>query len=103
MLMKHALMFCREHYPLQPIALGAQLAPTLWSAAADLETASARPAYWAGAVGFLNAHSDPNFRVEAVDSSGHWDAYYLPTAGIPIVRGWFRTRLSSRSSIMPGL
>ena len=25
MLMKQALIFCREHYPLQPIALGAQL------------------------------------------------------------------------------
>ena len=28
--------------------------------------------------------------VEAVDTSGHWPAAYLPAAGIPIVRGWFR-------------
>src|SRR4029079_13725229 len=32
----------------------------------------------------------PAYRVEAVDTAGHWDAVYLARAGIPIVRGWFR-------------
>src|SRR5262249_5443216 len=31
-----------------------------------------------------------DYRVEAVDTVGHWPAEYLPSAGIPIVRGWFR-------------
>src|SRR6202007_3081050 len=32
----------------------------------------------------------PSFRVEAVDTADHWAAEYLPDAGIPIVRGWYR-------------
>jgi hypothetical protein len=28
--------------------------------------------------------------VEAVDTTGHWPAVYLPRAGIPLARGWFR-------------
>jgi hypothetical protein len=28
--------------------------------------------------------------VEAVDTAEHWPAAYLPDAGIPIVRGWYR-------------
>jgi hypothetical protein len=28
--------------------------------------------------------------VEAVDTEHHWAAAYLPDAGIPLVRGWFR-------------
>ena len=46
--------------------------------------------YWAPAVQFLRGHVAPGYRVEAVDTSGHWEAVYLPQAGIPIVRGWFR-------------
>ncbi len=71
-------------------ALAAQLAPTLITASRNLETPSAQPGFWAGGIQFLRAHSDPDFRVEAVDSTEHWAAYYLPRAGIPIVRGWFR-------------
>jgi hypothetical protein len=67
-----------------------QLAPNLVSASLALDVPSAEAGYWNGAIRFLRAHENPNFRVEAVDSAGHWDAYYLPAAGIPIVRGWFR-------------
>jgi hypothetical protein len=51
---------------------------------------SARAAYWSPAVRYLKAHLDPSYRVEAVDTVGHWEAVYLARAGIPIVRGWFR-------------
>jgi hypothetical protein len=46
--------------------------------------------YWAPAIGYLRAHLSPSYRVEAVDTAEHWAAAYLPDAGIPIVRGWFR-------------
>jgi hypothetical protein len=46
--------------------------------------------YWAPAIGFLHAHLSPSYRVEAVDTAEHWAAAYLPEAGIPIVRGWYR-------------
>jgi hypothetical protein len=46
--------------------------------------------YWAPTIAFLHEHLTPDYRVEAVDTAGHWPAEYLPSAGIPIVRGWFR-------------
>jgi hypothetical protein len=50
----------------------------------------ANPAYWQPAIGFLHAHLSPSYRVEVVDTVEHWPAAYLPDAGIPIVRGWYR-------------
>lgn len=46
--------------------------------------------YWQPATGYLHAHLGPSYRVEVVDTVGHWAAAYLPEAGIPIARGWFR-------------
>lgn len=45
---------------------------------------------WRQPVAYLHAHLRPGFRVEGVDTTGHWPAYYLAEAGIPLVRGWFR-------------
>lgn len=47
-------------------------------------------AYWQPAVSFLQHRLTPSYRVEAVDTVGHWAAVYLPDAGIPLARGWFR-------------
>jgi hypothetical protein len=47
-------------------------------------------AYWQPAIKYLRSHLSPSFRVEAVDTTEHWPAAYLPDAGIPIVRGWYR-------------
>ncbi|MHB8059636.1 MAG: hypothetical protein ACYDHO_02230 [Gaiellaceae bacterium] len=46
--------------------------------------------YWAPAIDFLHGRLAPSYRVESVDTVNHWAALYLPQAGIPIVRGWFR-------------
>ena len=51
---------------------------------------AARLSYWQPAIGFLKAHLPVSYRVEAVDTAGHWPAVYLPRAGIPLARGWFR-------------
>jgi hypothetical protein len=51
-------------------------------------TASA--AYWTPAIRYLDSHLGPSYRVEVVDTTGHWAAVYLPRQGIPLVRGWFR-------------
>lgn len=53
------------------------------------DPASAR-SYWQPAIRYLRAHLSPSYRVEAVDTAEHWPAAYLPEAGIPIVRGWYR-------------
>jgi hypothetical protein len=46
--------------------------------------------YWAPAIDFLHGKLTPSYRVESVDTVNHWAAVYLPQAGIPIARGWFR-------------
>jgi hypothetical protein len=51
---------------------------------------TAHATYWQPAVDYLNEHLAPSYRVEVVDTSGHWAAVYLPGAGIPLTRGWFR-------------
>ncbi|MGN6796538.1 MAG: hypothetical protein ACTHKS_00150 [Gaiellaceae bacterium] len=60
---------------------------TLARASTDPESSRA---YWKPAVSYLRAHLSPSYRVEVVDTAEHWPAAYLPDAGIPIVRGWYR-------------
>jgi hypothetical protein len=51
---------------------------------------STTSAFWAPAEAFLRAHDNGQFRVEVVATWGHWEADYLPRAGFPLARGWFR-------------
>jgi hypothetical protein len=51
---------------------------------------SSRAAAWTKAVAYLHRHLRPGYRVEGVDTSQHWPAWYLGGEGIPIARGWFR-------------
>ena len=51
---------------------------------------TAHATFWRPAIRFLRTHGVAGYRVEVVDTSGHWGAVYLPEAGIPVVRGWFR-------------
>src|SRR5205085_12293352 len=72
------------------LALGWNLTPIAYSLGRGAEDPSSARSYWTPSIRFLRARDDPSYRVEAVDTSGHWDAAYLAEAGIPIVRGWFR-------------
>ena len=63
------------------------LAANFAHAAAD---PTAQRAYWQPAIAYLHDHLRPSYRVEAVDTAGHWPAVYLPEAGIPLARGWYR-------------
>ena len=51
---------------------------------------TAAPTAWPAAIGWLHARLGADYRVEAVDTRGHWPAVYLADAGIPLARGWFR-------------
>jgi hypothetical protein len=51
---------------------------------------AAKQSYWAPAISYLEAHRSPSYRVEAVDTAGHWPAVYLAEAQIPLARGGFR-------------
>ena len=76
------------------ISLALAIAWNVTPLAASYAKGSADPAsaaaYWAPAVRFLQQNLTPSYRVEVVDTTGHWGAVYLPKAGIPLARGWFR-------------
>ncbi|HEY3962779.1 MAG TPA: hypothetical protein VGL84_09650 [Gaiellaceae bacterium] len=60
------------------------------SFASSSASAESARSYWQPAIAFLHHNLTPSYRVEAVDTLDHWPAAYLPEAGIPIVRGWYR-------------
>ena len=74
------------------VALAAWLnvPPLASSFVAGVSTSASDASYWQPAVAFLRAHQSPSYRVEAVDTVGHWPALHLARAGIPLARGWFR-------------
>jgi hypothetical protein len=66
---------------------GTPIFSNLARASSDPEAARA---YWRPAIRYLKANLSPSYRVEVVDTAEHWAGAYLPDAGIPIVRGWYR-------------
>jgi hypothetical protein len=82
--------------PLVPalIVLGLAISWNVTPLAASYVHAEDDPAanktYWQPAISFLQGHLTPSYRVEAVDTAGHWPALYLARADIPLARGWFR-------------
>ena len=84
------------------LAVAWNLTPLAGSYVKTSRDAAADPAYWAPAIAFLQDNLSPSYRVEAVDTVGHWPAAYLPAAGIPIARGWFRQDDFPRNDILYG-
>jgi hypothetical protein len=72
------------------LATSWNLTPLAFSFVKTSEDPAASVAYWQPAVHYLRSHLSLSYRVEAVDTAGHWDAVYLPQAGVPLARGWFR-------------
>ncbi len=46
--------------------------------------------FWAPALEFVRAGSGQDYRVEVVPTGDHWEAYWVPEAGLPLARGWYR-------------
>jgi hypothetical protein len=81
----------------RPLAVAAMVLVVAWNAtplARNFVRGGADPtsaaAYWQPAIDFLSENLTPAYRVEAVDTAGHWAAVHLPRAGIPLARGWYR-------------
>jgi hypothetical protein len=72
------------------LACSWNLSPLIWGLVRSTSDPSSSAKYWQPAVNYLHGVMTPGYRVEAVDTTGHWEAVYLTRAGIPIVRGWFR-------------
>jgi len=76
--------------PLVALCVSYNLSPLTWNFVKGADERANHRSYWAPALAFLRAHRDPNFRVNALDTVGHWEAVYVPEAGFPITRGWYR-------------
>jgi hypothetical protein len=72
------------------LALSWNATPLAFSFVHTSSDPSSSASYWQPAIRYLHRNLSPDYRVEAVDTAGHWDAVYLARARIPIVRGWFR-------------
>jgi hypothetical protein len=66
------------------------LSPLAATVVRDRSDPTSDAAFWQPVIRFLHEHSSPSYRVEVVDTKGHWGAVYLPKAGVPLARGWFR-------------
>jgi hypothetical protein len=71
-------------------ALVYNIAPYAGAALDRTDVRAADRSFWAPAVDFLSDRSTPSYRVEVVPTFDHWEAYWLPRAGIPLARGWYR-------------
>jgi hypothetical protein len=72
------------------LAASWNVTPLAFSFVNTSEDPASSQSYWRPAIEYLHRHLGTSYRVEAVDTVGHWDAVYLPRAGIPLARGWFR-------------
>jgi hypothetical protein len=89
------------------LALGAvagALAYTAVPYAGRLMDASRAQSYraelWAPAIDYLRRASATSGRVEVVPTAAHWEAYYLPRAGIPLARGWYRQLDTAKNGLL---
>src|SRR5579862_4212793 len=90
------ILSLRKWKPLLPglvvlgLALSWNLTPLAHSFVNGQADVTSKASTWTGAIAYLKTHSDPDLRVEAVDTTGHWPAVYLADADIALARGWFR-------------
>jgi hypothetical protein len=76
--------------PLLAVAMALQVGPWVRDAYSAWNNPAADAAYWEPALEFLRGHQGAEYRVEAVATWGHWDAYYLARRRVPLARGWYR-------------
>jgi hypothetical protein len=55
-----------------------------------LDNQTQQASFWQPAIGFLRTHEQPGYRVEVVPTAEHWEANWIPRAGFPLARGWYR-------------
>jgi hypothetical protein len=66
----------------------------------SLDSRAAEVSFWQPAVDYLRANNTPDNLVEVVATENHWEAYWLPRAGIPLVRGWYRQTDIQRNPLL---
>ena len=71
-------------------ALAYTLVPYVGAAVHRTDTRSAEASFWNPALTLLGARWSADYRVEVVPTGDHWEAYWVPRAGFPLARGWYR-------------
>jgi hypothetical protein len=72
------------------LAIAWNVTPTVFNIVHGQSDPASSRAYWTPAISYLRTHLTPSYRVEVVDTTGHWAAAYLAEAQIPIARGGYR-------------
>ncbi len=76
------------------VALAAAFAynvvPYLLLIPSRLDNQTQQASFWQPAIGFLQRHKQPGYRVEVVPTAEHWEAYWIPRSGFALARGWYR-------------
>jgi hypothetical protein len=72
------------------VALGYNIVPYLLLVPYRLDGRPATARFWQPAIEYLRQHAKPGFRVEVVPTAAHWESYWIPKAGLPLARGWYR-------------
>ena len=84
------------------LALSWNLTPLAASFIHGVHDPAARAAYWSPTIDYLKRNLRPSYRVEAVDTAGHWPADFLARARIPLARGWFRQEDFPQNRVLCG-
>jgi hypothetical protein len=71
-------------------AVAANVVPYTLMVTERSSSADSRLEFWRPVLTFLHRHSSAGFRVEVVPTANHWEAFYFPTAGFALARGWYR-------------
>jgi hypothetical protein len=84
------------------LAASWNLTPLAASFAHGVDDPAAKASYWTPAISYLKRHLPAAYRVEAVDTAGHWPANFLARANIPLARGWFRQEDFPQNRVLYG-
>jgi hypothetical protein len=71
-------------------AFAYNLVPYMLLLPSRLDNQTQLASFWKPAIGFLQTHNQPGYRVEVVPTAEHWEADWIPKAGVPLARGWYR-------------
>jgi hypothetical protein len=72
------------------VAFTYNLVPYALLVPSRLDNPTQQASFWRPALGFLRTHAQAGYRVEVVPTAEHWEAYWIPKAGFPLARGWYR-------------
>ena len=77
-------------FPALAGALAANVLPYAPMISQRTSVPDSRPSFWQPIVRYLDRRLGADYRVEVVPTANHWESSYLPSAGIPLARGWYR-------------